>query len=208
MRCRLPGQRPHPAVHRAHRGTRFPRRVRRHHVDQPAARGVRTRVSSGKPVRGRVHGRRIARTRGHRSPRALGRRPRHQRGLVQRALHRGQCVSRRHRRVGTRGHGLCCRHGEGRLRRHRVRGVSRAGRRPQVRHPGFPVAQYRSRRRDRQARGTRHQVRVQHAGRSPVQHRTDGRRDGFSLGVRRHGRRLPELHGHPRRIAQRRALGQ
>jgi tetratricopeptide (TPR) repeat protein len=66
----------------------------------------------------------------------------------------------------------------------------------------------RRRRRARQARAARHPLRVQHAGRAPVHDRADDRGDGLPRGVHRHRRRLPELHGHPGRVAQRRAVGQ
>ena len=130
------------------------------------------------------------------------------RGLGQRALHRAERLQGRHRRLGPGRHGLRRRHGQGRLRGHRLRGLPRARRRAQVRHPRLPPAQRGDRRRDRQAAAARRQVRVQHAGRPPVHHRADDRRDGLPRGVHRHRRRLPELHGHPGRIAQRRAVGQ
>ncbi len=52
------------------------------------------------------------------------------------------------------------------------------------------------------------QVRMQHAGRAPVHHRADDRRTGLPRGVRRHRRRLPDDARHPRRFAERRAVGQ
>ena len=114
----------------------------------------------------------------------------------------------RHRRLGPGGHGLRRRHGEGRLRSHRLRGVPRARRRAEVRHSRFPPAQRGDRRRDRQAEAARRQVRVQHAGRAAVHDRADDHRDGLPRRVHRHRRRLPELHGHSRRVAERRAVGQ
>jgi len=62
-------------------------------------------------------------------------------------------------------HGLRGGHGQGRLRGDRLRGVSRARRRTQVRHPGLPAAESRGRCRDRETHATGHQVRVQHARR-------------------------------------------
>ena len=66
---------------------------------------------------------------------------RHRRGLGQHALHRAERPQGRHRRLGPGRHGLRRRHGQGRLRGHRLRGLPRARRRAQVRHPGLPPAQ-------------------------------------------------------------------
>ena len=90
----------------------------------------------------------------------------------------------------------------------RLRGVPQAGRRAQVRHSGLPAAERRHRRRDREAAQPRRALRVQHAGRAPVHDRADGHRDGLPRGVHRHRRGLSELHGHSRRVAERRAVGQ
>ena len=58
-------------------------------------------------------------------------------------------------------------------------------------------------------RQARRQVRMQHAGRPAVHDRADDRRDGLPRGVHRHRRGLSlELHGHPRRFAERRSVGQ
>ncbi len=54
----------------------------------------------------------------------------------------------------------------------------------------------------------RRALRVQHAGRPAVHDRADGRGNGVPRGVHRHRRGLPELHGHPGRVAERRAVGQ
>ena len=54
----------------------------------------------------------------------------------------------------------------------------------------------------------RRQVRVQHAGRAPVHHRADDRRDGIPRGLHRHRGRLSDDAGHPRRLAERRAFRQ
>ena len=105
-------------------------------------------------------------------------------------------------------HGVRGRHGQGRLRGHRLRGVPQAGRRAEVRHPRLPPAERRHRRRDRQGQEPRREVRVQHAGRPPVHDRADGQRDGLPRRVHRHRRGLSELHGHPGRVAERRALGE
>ena len=74
--------------------------------------------------------------------------------------------------------------------------------------PDFRLPNDGDRRRDRQPRQARRQVRVQHAGRPPVHHRADDRRDGLRRGVHRRRRRLSDDARHPRRLAQRRAVGQ
>ena len=56
-----------------------------------------------------------------------------------------------------------------------------------------------------QARG---QVRVQYAGRAPVHHRADDRRNGFRQRLHRHRRRLSDDARNPRRFAERGAFGQ
>ena len=170
--------------------------------------GLRPRVPAGEPVRGRVHRRRHAGARRHRPARALRRRHGDQGRLGERAAHRALGLQGRHRRLGPGRHGLRRGHGEGRLRGHRLRGVPRAGRRAEVRDSRFPPAQRGGRRRDRQAEAARRQVRVQHAGRAAVHDRADDHRDGLPRGLHRHRRRLPELHGHSRRVAERRAVGQ
>jgi glutamate synthase (NADPH) small chain len=74
--------------------------------------------------------------------------------------------------------------------------------------PDFRLPNEHRGRRARQARAARHPLRVQHPGRAAVHHRRDARGDGLPRGVHRHRRRLPELHGHSRRVAQRRAVRQ
>ena len=157
---------------------------------------------------GRVHRRRHAGARRHRPARALRRRHGDQGRLGERALHRALGLQGRHRRLGPGGHGLRRRHGEGRLRGHRLRGVPRAGRRAEIRDSRLPPAQRGGRRRDRQAEAARREVRVQHAGRAPLHDRADDHRDGLPLGLHRHRRGLPELHGNSRRVAERRVVGQ
>ena len=93
----------------------------------------------------------IAGTGGDRAPRALRRRHGDRGRLGQHSVHRAEPLPGRHRRFGPGRHGLRRRHGQGRLRRHRLRGVPRAGRRAEIRHPRFPPAERRDRRRDRQA---------------------------------------------------------
>ena len=124
-------------------GEGFPRRLRRHHGDQPAAGGLRPRLPAGKPVRRRLHRRRDAGAGRDRPARALRRRHGDRRRLDQHPLHRAERLPGRHRRLRPGRHGLRRRHGEGRLRRHRVRGLPPAGRRAALRHSRFPPAERR-----------------------------------------------------------------
>ena len=188
--------------------TRPARRLRHAHRHQPAARGVRPRLPAGEPVRRRLHGRRHARAGRDRQARALRRRHRDPRGLGQRAVHRAGALSGRHRRLGTGGNGVRGRHGQGRLRGHGLRGVPPARRRAALRHPRLPPAQRGDRRRDRQPRQARRQVRVQHARRAPLHDRADDRGARLRRGLHRRRRGLPVDARHPRRLAQRRAVGQ
>ena len=68
---------------------------------------------------------------------------RHRRGLGQHPLYRAERLSCRHRRLRSRRHGLRRRHGQGRLRRHRLRGLPPGRRRAAIRHPRIPSAQQR-----------------------------------------------------------------
>ena len=180
VRRRLPGRHQYPRLHPEDQREGFPRRLRRPHRHQSAAGDLRPGVPAGKPVRRRVHRGRLAGTGRHRTARALGRRHRDRGGLGQHPLHRTQRLQDRHRRLRARRHGLRGRHGQGRVRRHGVRSLPPAGRRAALRHPRFPPAQRGDRRRDRQPAQARRQVRMQHAGRTPVHHRADDRRDGLS----------------------------
>ena len=109
---------------------------------------------------------------------------------------------------GPAGHGVRGRHGQGRLRRHGLRGVPRARRRAALRHSRFPAAERGRRRGDRQPREARRQVRVQHARRTALHDRADARRDGLRRRLHRHRRRLSRDARHPGRLAERRALRQ
>ena len=124
-----------PGLHQEDHREALPRRVRHHHRHQPAAVDLRPRLSAGKPVRGRVHRRRDAGAGGDRAARALRRRH----GDHAKAGPTSRTSSRPASRSassapGPAGHGLRGRHGESRLRRHRLRGVPRARRRAEVRH--------------------------------------------------------------------------
>ena len=159
-------------------------------------------------MRRRVHGRPDAGAGGDRPARAFRGRSRHRRRLDQSALHRAQRLQGRHRRLRSGRDGLRRRHGQGRLRRYGVRGISPGGRRAQVRYPRFPPPQRGGRRRDPQPLQARRQVRVQHACRAPVHDRADDRRDGIPRGLHRHRGGLPGDARHSRRLAQRRALSE
>ncbi len=201
----LPGQHQYSEVHRGDQRQGFARRLRRHHRQQPSGVGVRPRLPAGDAMRRRLHGRRDPRAGGDRPPRTLRRRHRHPGEMVERPLHRADRLQDRHRRLGTCRHGLRRRHGQGWLRRHRVRGLPPGRRRSQIRHPRLPAAQFDRRRGDRESAQARRQVRVQHAGRPPVHHRADARRARLRCRVHRHRRRLSLELGHSRRLAQRRA---
>ena len=208
VRARLPGRRRHPGLHPAHRRARPARRLRHAHRHQPAARGLRPRLPAGEPVRRRLHGRRHARAGRDRPARALRRRHGDPRGLGQRAVRRAGALSGRHRRLGSGRNGVRGRHGQGRLRGDRLRSVPPAGRRAALRHPRLPPAQRGDRRRDRQPRQARRQVRVQHARRAALHDRADDRGARLRRGLHRRRRGLPVDAQHPRRLAQRRAVGQ
>ncbi len=208
VRARLSGRGRHPRLHPPHRRARPARCLRHPHRHQPAARRLRPRLSTGEPVRGRVHGRRYARAGRDRQARALRRRHRDPRRVGQRAVRRAGALSRRHRRLGPGRNGVRGRHGQGRLRGHRLRGVPPAGRRAALRHPRLPPAERGDRRRDRQPRQARRQVRVQHAGRAAVHDRADDRGARLRRGLHRRRRGLSVDAQHPGRLAQRRAVGQ
>ena len=159
-------------------------------------------------MRRRLHRRRDAGAGGDRPPGALRRRHGDQGEMEQRSAYRDDRLQDRHRRLRPRRHGLRRRHGESRLRRDGVRSLPPGRRRAQIRHPRFPPAQYGGRRGNRKSAQARRQVRMQHAGRPPVHHRTDARRTRLRRGLHRHRRRLPVDARHPRRFAQRRALRQ
>ena len=126
------------------RRERSPRRLRHHHRHQPAAVGLRPRLPAGEPVRGRVHRRRHARAGGDRPARALRRRHRdHAKAGPTFPYIEPTRLPRRHRRLGAGRPGVRRRPGQGRLRRHGLRGVPRAGRRAALRHPRFPPAERR-----------------------------------------------------------------
>ena len=208
VRPRLPGRDRHPGLHPEDHRQALSRRLRRPHRHQPAARDLRPRVSAGKSVRGGVHGRRHTGASGDRPARAFRRRHGDQGGLGGHPLPRAERFPRRHRRLGSGRHGLRGGHGEGRMRGHGLRGIPRAGRRAQVRHPGLPAAERGRRRRDRQAAAARDQVRVQHARRPSLHGRADAERDGLPRGVHRDRRGLSELHGDSGRVAERGAVGE
>ena len=187
----------------------LPRRLRRDHRHQPAARDLRPRLPAGEPVRGRVHRGRVARAGRDRAARALGRRQGDRRGLGQRAVHRAASASASASSARARpawpapptwprpaatspstrpstSRAACCKYGI-----------------PDFRLPNAVIDAEIGKLRE-----AGRQVRVQHAGRAAVHDRADDRRARLPRRVRRHRRRLPEHARHPRRLAQRRAVGQ
>ena len=186
----------------------LPRRVRHHHRHQPPARGVRPGVPAGVAVRGRVHGRRHARAGRHRTPRALRRRHGARRRLAQRSVHRAARLPRRHRRLGPAG--MACAADMAKAgcevvvyeAFHEPGGVLKYGI-PDFRLPNAVVDVEIEKLKEL---GVRFECNTLVGRLFTVEQMLD--RDGLRCRVRRHRRRLPELHGHPGRVAQRRAVGQ
>ena len=181
LRARLSGQHRHSRLHPEDHREELPRRLRRHHRHQSAAAGLRPGLSAGERS-----AKASARSATSLEPVAIGRL---ERFVGDMAIAEGWAnvpyIEPNGLRIGIVGsgpgrHGLRRRHGQGRLRCHRLRGVPRGRRRAEIRHSRIPPAQRRGRRRDRQADQARHQIRVQHAGRTPVHHRADDHRNGLS----------------------------
>ena len=93
-------------------------------------------------------------------------------------------------------------------RRDRLRGAARGRRRPSLRHPGVPAAEGDRRRGRRAPARAGRRVRDRRRRRQDGDGRRAARRARILGRLRRHGRGLAEVHGHPGREPEGRLLGE